>query len=223
MGTITVGHENSAPDRAVLRGPRQRPGGGAAARLAAGQPVLGAPAAPAARGRVPRDHLRPARVRPVEPAERRATTSTRSPATSTRCWRELDLRDVTLVGFSLGTGELARYIGTLRHRAAAQRACSSRAWRRRSPSPPTNPNGVDAAGVAGVQQAILDDRYAWLTGLIGDFLNLDEYLGKRVSEDTVRAMWNAGAGSVADARRGRARPAGWTTSPPTSRGSTSRR
>ena len=30
-----------------------------------------------------------------------------------------------------------------------------------------NPEGVDAAGVAGVQQAILDDRYAWLTGLLG--------------------------------------------------------
>ena len=29
-----------------------------------------------------------------------------------------------------------------------------------------NPNGVDEAGVAGVQQAILDDRYAWLTGLM---------------------------------------------------------
>jgi pimeloyl-ACP methyl ester carboxylesterase len=47
--------------------------------------------------------------------------------------------------------------------------------------------------VAGVQQAILSDRLAWLTGLIGDFLNLDEYLGRRVSEETVRDAWNAGA------------------------------
>ena len=56
-----------------------------------------------------------------------------------------------------------------------------------------NPNGVDQAGVNGVQQAILDDRFAWLTGLLGDFLNLDDYLGKRVSEETVRAIWDAGA------------------------------
>jgi non-heme chloroperoxidase len=56
-----------------------------------------------------------------------------------------------------------------------------------------NPNGVDAEGVASVQQAILDDRFAWLTGLLGDFLNLDDYLGRRVSEETVRAAWNAGA------------------------------
>ena len=29
--------------------------------------------------------------------------------------------------------------------------------------------------------------------MLGDFLNLDEYLGTRVSEDTVRNLWNAGA------------------------------
>ena len=49
-----------------------------------------------------------------------------------------------------------------------------------------NPKGVDQAGVDAVRQAILDDRPAWLTGLLGDFLNLDVYLGKRVSEETVR-------------------------------------
>ena len=56
-----------------------------------------------------------------------------------------------------------------------------------------NPKGVDEAAVAGVQQAILDDRFAWLTALLGDFLNLDDYLGTRVSEDTVRSLWNAGS------------------------------
>ena len=44
-----------------------------------------------------------------------------------------------------------------------------------------------------MQQAILDDRAAWLTGTLGDFLNLDDYLGTRVSEETVRDLWNAGA------------------------------
>ena len=56
-----------------------------------------------------------------------------------------------------------------------------------------NPKGVDQAGVDGVQKAILDDRYAWLTGMMGNFLNLDDYQGTRVSEETVRAMWSAGA------------------------------
>src|SRR3954447_22577065 len=88
---------------------------------------------------------------------------------------ELDLHDVTLVGFSLGTGELARYIGV--HGTARLRACAI--IESLAPSftkSAENPGGVDEAAVAAVQQAIVDDRFAWLTGLLGDFLNLDDYL-----------------------------------------------
>lgn len=104
----------------------------------------------------------------------------------------LDLRDVTLVGFSLGTGELARYIGKF----GTERLASCVFIESLAPSfvkSAENPKGVDEEAVEGVQQAILDDRAAWLTGLLGDFLNLDDYLGKRVSEDTVKTMWNAGS------------------------------
>ena len=104
----------------------------------------------------------------------------------------LDVRDATLVGFSLGTGELARYIG--KYGTGRLKGCVF--IESLAPSfvkSEDNPNGVDAAQVAAVQQAILDDRPKWLTGLLGDFLNLDDYLGKRVSEDTVRNNWNAGA------------------------------
>lgn len=104
----------------------------------------------------------------------------------------LDVHDATLIGFSLGTGEVARYVGT----KGTERVSSLVFIESLAPSfakSADNPNGVDQAGVAGVQQAILADRYAWLTGLIGDFLNLDSYLGTRVSDETVRAIWNAGA------------------------------
>ena len=104
----------------------------------------------------------------------------------------LDLHGATLIGFSLGTGELARYIGTF----GTERLKACVFIESLAPSfakSEDNPEGVDEAGVAGVQQAILDDRFAWLTGLIGDFLNLDEYLGNRVSEETARAVWDAGA------------------------------
>lgn len=104
----------------------------------------------------------------------------------------LDLHDVVLVGFSLGTGEVARYVG--RYGTERLRGCVL--IESLAPSftkSADNPQGVDRAAVEGVQQAILADRYAWLTGLIGDFLNLGDYLGKRVSEETVRAMWQAGA------------------------------
>jgi non-heme chloroperoxidase len=104
----------------------------------------------------------------------------------------LDLRGATLVGFSLGTGELARYIGrygTGRLGAAVFIESLAPSFAKSA----ENPWGVDEAGVAAVQGAILDDRYAWLTGLVNDFLNLEDYLGKRVSEETVRAIWNAGS------------------------------
>jgi non-heme chloroperoxidase len=105
---------------------------------------------------------------------------------------QLDLSEVTLVGFSLGTGELARYIGT----RGTSRLKSCVFIESLAPSfvkSAENPKGVDEAAVAGVQQAILHDRPAWLSALLADFLNLDEYLGERVSEDVVRNLWNAGA------------------------------
>jgi non-heme chloroperoxidase len=110
----------------------------------------------------------------------------------------LDLQDVTLVGLSLGTGEVARYIGV----NGTQRLTSCVFIESLPPSfakSTDNPNGVDQAGVDGVQQAILHDRPAWLTGLIGDMLNLDVLLGNRVSEEAVRNLWNAGADASPEA------------------------
>jgi non-heme chloroperoxidase len=108
---------------------------------------------------------------------------------------ELDLREATLIGFSLGTGELARYVGT--YGTGRLKGCVF--IESLAPSfvkSEENPNGVDQATVDTVRQAILDDRPAWLTGLLADFLNLDDLLGKRVSEETVRNTWNAGAAAA---------------------------
>jgi non-heme chloroperoxidase len=109
-----------------------------------------------------------------------------------RLLTELDLHEATLIGFSLGTGEVARYIGS--YGTGRLKGCVF--IESLAPSfakSDENPNGVDQATIDTVRQAILDDRPAWLTGLLGDFLNLDDYLGKRVSEETVRNNWNAGA------------------------------
>jgi non-heme chloroperoxidase len=105
---------------------------------------------------------------------------------------ELDLSDVTLVGFSLGTGELARYVGS--HGTGRLRACVF--IESLAPSfakSAENPNGADQAVVDTVQQAIAEDRFKWLTGLIGDLFNLDDNRGNRISDETVRATWNAAA------------------------------
>ena len=123
-----------------------------------------------------------------------------------RVLTELDVREATLVGFSLGTGEAARYIGT--HGTGRLNGCVF--IESLAPSfvkSADNPGGTDQQAISEIQQAIVTDRYAWWTGLLAAFLNLDDYLGKRVSEDTVRGIWAAGAEASPYATR--ACPEGW--------------
>ncbi|WP_158865925.1 alpha/beta fold hydrolase [Leifsonia sp. AG29] len=108
--------------------------------------------------------------------------------------RALDVTGVNLIGFSLGTGEVARYVGrfgTTRLRSVAFLESLTPSFAKSD----DNPNGVDPAGVTGVQDAIAADRFAWLTGMMNNFLNLDDYEGTLVSEDTVRWMWSTAADS----------------------------
>mgnify|MGYP001792606315 CR=1 FL=1 len=73
---------------------------------------------------------------------------------------ELDLHDATLIGFSLGTGELARYVGihgTDRLKSLVLIASLAPSFMKS----PENQSGVDEAGVTAVKQAILEDRYDW--------------------------------------------------------------
>ncbi|MCS5735896.1 alpha/beta fold hydrolase [Herbiconiux daphne] len=191
MATITVGEENSAPIELYY----EDHGGGRPVVLLAGWPFD-------ARSWEPQLHpLLDAGYRVVS-IDRRGFGRSSSPTTGydfdtlsadvDALVQKLDLRDVSLVGFSLGTGEVARYIG----RFGTERLSSAVLIESLTPTfafSDDNPKGVDEAGVRGVQQAILDDRFAWLTGMMANFLNLDDYQGSRVSEDTVRAMWSAGA------------------------------
>ncbi|MBT2502852.1 alpha/beta fold hydrolase [Curtobacterium sp. ISL-83] len=193
MGTITVGNENSTPIDVYYED------------LGAGRPVVLLSGWPFdARSWEPQLHpLLDAGYRVVTPDRRgfgRSSAATVGYDFDTLSadvdvlLRELDLRDATLVGFSLGTGEVARYIG----RFGTERLRSAVLMESLTPGfgkADDNPSGVDQAGIDGVQQAILDDRFAWLTGMMGNFLNLDDYQGTLVSEDTVRAMWSAGASS----------------------------
>ena len=191
MGTVTVGQENSAPIDLYFED------------LGSGDPVVLLSGWPLdSRSWEPQVHPLLQAGHRVIAYDRRGFGRSSRPSTGydfdtlakdlDALLRELDLEDVTLVGFSLGTGELARYIGT--HGTQRLKACVF--IESLAPSfvkSDANPAGVDEAAVAEVQQAILDDRFAWLTGLLGDFLNLDQYLGQRVSEETVRNAWNAGA------------------------------
>jgi len=107
----------------------------------------------------------------------------------------LDLRDVILVGFSMGTGELARYVRNHGHERVARLAFLA------SLEPflvqrDDNPEGVPQAVFDGIVEAARADRYAWFTQFYRDFYNLDENLGTRVSEEVVRANWSTAVGSA---------------------------
>lgn len=107
----------------------------------------------------------------------------------------LDLRDVVLVGFSMGTGELARYVakyGTERVARLAFLASLEPFLVQRD----DNPDGVPQEVFDGIAAAARTDRYAWFTQFYRDFYNLDETLGSRISEDVVRANWNTATGSA---------------------------
>jgi non-heme chloroperoxidase len=108
----------------------------------------------------------------------------------------IDLRDVALVGFSMGGGEVARYLGTFGSKRISKAVFIS------SVPPyllktPDNPEGIDAEVFAGIQNAAAADRYAFFTEFFKNFYNTDVLLGKRVSEQAVQASWNIAAGASA--------------------------
>jgi len=106
----------------------------------------------------------------------------------------LDLRDAVLVGFSMGTGEVARYLATYGTERVAK-AVFMASIPPFLPKATDNPQGVDLSVFDGIQVAIRADRLAYLTAFFHAFYNLDENLGSRISEEVVRDSWNTAAGA----------------------------
>ena len=109
--------------------------------------------------------------------------------------KHLNLRDTTIVGFSMGAGEVARYLGTYGLERIGKVAILSGITPYLLKSTDHPEGGLDQAGVVGIQAAIKKDRFAFLTGFYKDFYNLDSFLGNRISEEAVRDSWNVGAGA----------------------------
>ena len=108
--------------------------------------------------------------------------------------RHLNLRDCALVGFSMGGGEVARYLGKYGSKGVSKAVFISSV-------PPyllktaDNPDGVDAGVFDGIQKAVAADRYAFFTEFFKNFFNTDVFLGKRISQEAVQAGWNVAAGA----------------------------
>lgn len=107
----------------------------------------------------------------------------------------LDLNDVVLVGFSMGTGELARYVATYGSKRVAKLAflASLEPFLLKTDD---NPTGVPREVFDGIEEAAKVDRYAWFTSFYENFYNLDENLGTRISQEVVTNSWNVAAGSA---------------------------
>ena len=121
---------------------------------------------------------------------------------------KLDLRDTVLVGFSMGTGEVARFIG----RYGSQRVAKAVFIGSLQPfmlKTEETPDGVPQEDVDSMLDAIRADRYAFFTSFFENFYNLDENLGSRISEEAVRASWQVAASSSAYASVWA--PAAWYT------------
>lgn len=108
----------------------------------------------------------------------------------------LDLRDAVLVGFSMGTGEVTRYLGTYGSGRIAKAVMIGVV-------PPfllktdDNPDGVDGGVFKGIEEGLAADRFAFMTSFFADFYNVDVLGGERISEQAVQASWNVAVGASA--------------------------
>jgi pimeloyl-ACP methyl ester carboxylesterase len=101
----------------------------------------------------------------------------------------LDLRDAVLVGHSMGTGEVTRYLGRYGSARVAKGVLIS-------PIPPyllqagDNPDGVPQSLFDGFAQAARGDTPAWMKGFLDNFYNIDTLGGTLVSDQAYQASWN---------------------------------
>ncbi len=111
---------------------------------------------------------------------------------------KLELRDFALVGFSMGGGEVARYIGKYGSQGVSKAVFAS-AITPYLGKANDNPEGVDLPVFQGIAKTVAADRYAFFTEFFKNFYNADVTLGKRISEQALQASWNVACGSSATA------------------------
>ena len=106
----------------------------------------------------------------------------------------LDLSNMVLVGFSMGTGEVTRYLATYGSKRVRKAALLGTI-------PPfllktdDNPEGVDGKVFADIKAAIVNDRYAYFEDFLNNFYNVDVLGGTRISDRAWQASFNVAAGS----------------------------
>jgi non-heme chloroperoxidase len=106
----------------------------------------------------------------------------------------LDLSDVVLVGFSMGTGEVTRYLGRYGSKRVRKAVLLGAI-------PPfllktdDNPEGVDGQVFEGIKASIVEDRYAYFEDFLNNFYNVDVLGGSRISDRAWQASFNVACGA----------------------------
>lgn len=110
----------------------------------------------------------------------------------------LDLRDAVLIGFSMGTGEVTRYLGKYGSERVSKAVLMG-------PVPPyllkteDNPEGVDGKVFEDIKSAIRRDRPSYHTTFLQNFYNTDKLGGTRITDEAVRMSWNIAVSASATA------------------------
>jgi len=110
--------------------------------------------------------------------------------------KKLDLKKVALVGFSMGSGEVTRYLG----KYGAKRVRKAVLIGTLGPylvKAKDNAEGVDAKVFDDIKAAIRKDRPAFLMEFLRNFYNYDVTGGKLVSERVLEDNWNVAVGASA--------------------------
>jgi non-heme chloroperoxidase len=106
----------------------------------------------------------------------------------------LELTDVVLVGFSMGTGEVARYLGTYGSARVAKAVLMGSI-------PPyllktdDNPEGVDGSVFDEIKEAVVSDRPAYFKNFLDNFYNVDVLGGTRISEQAWQNSFTVAIGA----------------------------
>ena len=106
----------------------------------------------------------------------------------------IGLTDVVLVGFSMGTGEVVRYLGTYGSAWVAKAVLMGTI-------PPfllktgDNPEGVDGSVFDDIKAAVVSDRPAFFKNFLDNFNNVDVLGGTRISDQAWQASFIVAIGA----------------------------
>jgi non-heme chloroperoxidase len=110
--------------------------------------------------------------------------------------RHLDVSDIVLGGFSMGTGEVTRYLGAYGS-GRVRKAVLMGAIPPFLLKTDDNPEGVDKSVFDGIKAAVIADRPAFFKDFLDNFYNVDMYRGTRISDEAWQNSFNVAVAASA--------------------------